>query len=267
MDVHSAITRCEDYTEMVARKTKKVLPTIGRLLLVSTFIEDGFRLLYNTHIHANHFCQIWSLNYHFSYFLTLLMTLNLLIGSLFVMIRYKVNESSVVLGCTLFLQVILYQLYTTYHLLTRNISILAALLLLVTENMLQKPKKYDPLPKDENEVEVTSVMLCACRLFLNLMLMSMVHFDMGYQRLLLCAVSYCLMMFVWCGYKTRMTSLILAGWLFAYNVILNDFWNRDRNLHVIRYDFFQTLSAIGGLLLLIHTGPGELSIDELKKKW
>ncbi|UMM11285.1 hypothetical protein L5515_000646 [Caenorhabditis briggsae] len=267
MDVKVVVTRCEDYTETVARKTKKILPTIGRLLLISTFVEDGIRLLFNAADHASHFSETWGMNYNFAYFLTIVMMFNLLCGSLLVMLRFRVAESCAVLATTIFFQVVLYQLYGTYHLLGRNVSILAALLLLVTENMLQKPKKYDPLPKDENDYEVTSVMLCCCRMFLNLMLCSMIHFDMSYRRLLLCAVSYAMMMAVWCGYKTRMISFMLSAWLLAYNIFLNDFWNRAVNSHVIRYDFFQTLSAVGGLLLLIHTGPGELSIDELKKKW
>ncbi|KAF1769135.1 hypothetical protein GCK72_000949 [Caenorhabditis remanei] len=268
MDVHVAISRCEDYSETVARKTKKVLPTIGRLLLVSTFIEDAIRLMFNTREHADWFANLWGLNNHFAYFLTVVMALNLICGTLFVMLRYKVPASCTVLAVTVFSQVVLYELYSTYHILTRNMSILAAILLLVTENMLRKPQKYSQLPRDENEFEVTSVMLCACRLFLNLMLVSMVHFDMSYKRLFLCLISYSMMFFVWTGYKTRMMSFILSGWLLAYNIMLNDFWNRDSvSSQWVRYDFFQALSAVGGLLLLIHTGPGELSIDEMKKKW
>jgi uncharacterized membrane protein YphA (DoxX/SURF4 family) len=82
------------------------------------------------------------------------------------------------------------------------------------------------------------------------------------------------------GFKAKYSAMFLVALLSVFNVLINNFWSvhsahphRDFLKYVkfgvavanCRYDFFQTLSIIGGLLLLVNMGPGGLSVDEKKK--
>ena len=86
------------------------------------------------------------------------------------------------------------------------------------------------------------------------------------------------------GFKTKLVSIVMVLWLFVLNIAMHDFWNesgklmfyplyqtqrfflaKSINYDFKKYDFFQTLTVIGGLLQLIIHGPGTVSIDESKK--
>ena len=72
------------------------------------------------------------------------------------------------------------------------------------------------------------------------------------------------------GFKARYSAMLLVAILSLFNVVVHQWWTvhpESAERDFLRYDFFQTLSIIGGFLLLVDSGPGEYSIDEKKKNF
>ena len=87
-------------------------------------------------------------------------------------------------------------------------------------------------------------------------------------QLLINVIGILLIILVALGYKTKLVSVIMVFWLNILNFAMHNFWaERVKSIKhdFKKYDFFQTLTVIGGLLQLIIHGPGTVSIDESKK--
>jgi uncharacterized membrane protein YphA (DoxX/SURF4 family) len=101
----------------------------------------------------------------------------------------------------------------------------------------------------------------------------------------LVGLSACIMVAL--GFKAKWSAGFLVVLLSIFNVFVNNWWSvhdkhpqRDflkyvslslrkfppiPNPFLYRYDFFQTLSIVGGLLLLVNMGAGGISVDAKKK--
>jgi len=124
------------------------------------------------------------------------------------------------------------------------------------------PSMGDNKPK--NYLQLTG------RILLAFMFITIIRFEFNFFQLAVDFVGSALMVMVTIGYRTKLSALILVVLLTMLNFYYNAWWNipdykplRD----FLKYDFFQTLSVIGGLLMIVYLGAGAVSMDERKKRW
>ena len=151
----------------------------------------------------------------------------------------------------------------------RNLSLAGGLLLLLVEAKPDAKSLFAGVPTTGDN-KPKNYMQFVGRLLLIVMFVTLIRVDFSVFHIIINLIGTLLIICVAIGYKTKLSALTLVIILSTINAFANPFWTipSDRPLHdFLKYDFFQTLSVIGGLLFIVALGPGGVSLDEHKKKW
>ena len=151
----------------------------------------------------------------------------------------------------------------------RNLALAGGVILLLAESKAEGKSLFAGLPSLGENTPRTYLQLSG-RILLVFMFLTLLRFEFSFLQLVQNLVGTALIVLITVGYKTKIASLILVVWLTILNLYFNAWWNipdykpmRD----FLKYDFFQTLSVVGGLLLVVALGPGGYSMDDHKKNW
>lgn len=265
------LSRAEDIADDVLRVTRHSLPAIGRLLLVSTFLDDSLRLFTQWDTQVEFLRQNWTSSTILAHLWVAYMLLAQLVPSIMVLIRRAVPMACAVLLSAIIVQVVSYTVLWSPYFFSRNISVVGATVLLFSEAFHERPNLMAGLPRaDDPGSEPRSLVLLVGRSLVIFMFASLIRMEMSFVKTVELAVGLVLVTLVTVGWKTKLCAMILFVWLFFVNLFVNCFWTvplDKAHRDFIRYDFFQTLSVQGGLLLLISYGPGGVSLDDFKKRW
>lgn len=208
-------------------------------------------------------------------------------GVVMVLARLKVPIACGMLFTIVILQTIAYSILWDLQFLLRNLALIGALLLVLAESRNEARSLFAGVPSlGDNKPK--SFMQLAGRILLAFMFITLIRFELSFLQIVQDIVGSILMVLVVgkfnnvsfkipsynydvfsVGYKTKLSALILVALLTILNLYHNAWWTipsykplRD----FLKYDFFQTLSVIGGLLMIVNLGPGGVSMDEHKKK-
>lgn len=270
----------EELLDKVATPTKSYLPRIGRFLLVSCFIEDAFRILLQWDSQLDYVCHYRGFPKFVAFLLLGYFSLGMLISGLFVIFRFKTLVAGIMLSSIVLLQAFAYGLLTDFEFLMRNVSIIGGLLILLAEEHNAQDKAarqtrgmFAGLPsalQNYTKDRATWLSLLGRICIVALVLMMIFVGEMNFFRLVFGGLTLLVSIMIIVGFKAKLGALCLLLGLSVFNVIINNWWSVNRESHMrdfLKFDFFQTLSVVGGLVLLVATGPGSFSIDEKQKDY
>ncbi|XP_076822182.1 surfeit locus protein 4-like isoform X1 [Clavelina lepadiformis] len=264
---NNLMSKAEDVADNVLRHTKYVLPHLGRFCLISTFIEDGVRMWMQWGEQRDYIASTWSCGQFLASIFVLLNMVGQIGACTGILLRKQVPIMCGVLFFIIGLQTVAYSILWDIKFLARNMALVGAVLLLLAESKSEAKSLFAGVPTlDRNTPK--SYMQLSGRVLLVLMFMTLLHFTLNPIDIIQNIIGSALMVLVSIGHKTKLCAMVLVLWLFVLNLYQNQFWRyaTTRAMHdFLKYDFFQTMSVIGGLLMVVALGPGGVSVDERKK--
>jgi len=261
-----------------AEKVKKQiwpwLPVVARLLLVLTFIEDASRIFLELSSQISFLSSEYLLPSVIAGILIVSTTTISLAGSFLVITQKKEQIGAYLLIFFLFYQQVIYGRHSpiasgNIGFLFRNLCLAGCFLLLAVQRRIKEGQTALPGVPDagERSTYVEYIQVAARCLLVLLSLEFLTTLGPIGSLLTLPVIGAVLV-----GYRVPVSGSLLFLAYFLHNVLNSAFWasSSEFTRDVKRYEFTQTLSIMGGILLLIVAGPGTYSVDQKmsrRKNW
>eukprot|EP00039_Didymoeca_costata_P005758 m.84356 g.84356 ORF g.84356 m.84356 type:complete len:343 (+) comp12961_c0_seq3:105-1133(+) len=277
----SAIEKAEVAADSFLKFCAPVIRPLARLFLLCTFVEDAERMIFQWDIQANHVSKEWqadpSVGHAFVAFNLAAQAIPcaiLLLGFPFSSMKPLIQACLGLLVIVVCAQSVAYHVLWNLEFFLRNLAVIGALCLVGAEALEPEPTKggildTGRLTEEDEDDDVSDILRLSGRVLLSLMFLTLVKFD-NVQRIILECIAAVLLALVVIGFKTKLSAVTLFIFLFVENLYLNDFFmhSSDENIHDFKkFNFFQALTVIGGLMMLVALGPGGVSFDGEEKKY
>lgn len=293
MQTYSKNPACFRDALKLTKSISPYFPLVVRMLLVSTFIEDGVRVLFELPLQSVWLTKVYGIpRYIGSSIIVVNLVLSFSASAIILMRRnflrgkYEGTAAYVLIGSIVYQQ-ISYGSHTPavlgkFGFLVRNLCLSGAILLVSCQARVASGKSALPMGilgstnfdiskgGDINGIgngnSTVSYMQLASRFLLVLLALEFMVTFGNWGSLLSIPIVFAVLI----GFKLELSGSILLGLYMFHNVTNSAFWHRSHTVYmaeVLQYEFFQTLSIMCGLLMLILDGPGEFSMDgKLRKK-
>jgi len=258
----------EDKLDTLSEPVKPYLPAIGRFLIVVTFLEEALRIITQWSdqlIYLHDYRHIpWGLTHMFLFVNVIAMVS---CSSLVIARKYSDYAVAGLIGVVV-TQALGYGLIFDLNFFLRNLSVMGGLLMVLSDSWIRKSKAFAGLPELDEKDRKMYFQLAGRVLLIFLFVGFVFSGTWTIWRVIVALLGFVACVMVVVGFKAKFSAIMLVVILSIFNLMVNNFWTlHEHHPHkdFAKYDFFQILSIVGGLLLLVNSGPGKYSIDEKKK--
>ncbi|KAG9127804.1 hypothetical protein FRC07_008996 [Ceratobasidium sp. 392] len=268
--VREVAGKIEDMVDIYSQPLRPHLASVGRFLIVVTFLEDALRII------TQWSDQVWYLQKHrgfpwgISHFFLIFNIITMLVGSgAIIGKRYSEIAVAGLLGVVV-IQGFGYGLIFDLNFFLRNLSVVGGLIMVFSDTMQSSKKRFAGLPSLSENDRRMYFQLAGRVLLIFLFIGFVLNGEWSIARAFVSVVGLAACGMVAVGFKAKWSAAFLVILLSVFNVFINNWWSvhsAHPQRDFLKYDFFQTLSIVGGLLLLVNMGPGGMSIDEKKKNY
>ncbi|KAM3533091.1 hypothetical protein MY4038_003622 [Beauveria bassiana] len=261
-------SKVEDFLESISEPIKPYLPAIGRFLIVVTFLEDALRIMTQWNDQLIYLRDYRHIPSGITHLFLLVNVLAMLACSILVIIRKYSDYAVAGLMGVVVTQALGYGLIFDLNFFLRNLSVIGGLIMVLSDSWVRKTKAFAGLPTLDEKDRKMYFQLAGRVLLIFLFVGFVFSGSWTIWRVLvsILGAGACVMVVV--GFKAKFSATLLVVILSIFNLFVNNFWTLHEHhpqKDFAKYDFFQILSIVGGLLLLVNSGPGQFSIDEKKK--
>ncbi|POS86010.1 SURF4-domain-containing protein [Erysiphe pulchra] len=260
--------KIEDFLDTLSDPVKPFLPAIGRFLIVVTFLEDAIRIVTQWSDQLLYLREYRHIPYGITHVFLILNVISMVSCSVLVITRRYSDYAVAGLIGVLITQALGYGLIFDLNFFLRNLSVMGGLLMVLSDSWVSKSKAFAGLPEIDEKDRKMYFQLAGRVLLIFLFIGFIFSGTWTIWRIIVALFGAVACIMVVVGFKAKFSAIMLVVILSIFNILVNNFWTlHEHHPHkdFAKYDFFQILSIVGGLLLLVNSGPGKYSIDEKKK--
>ncbi|CAI4213690.1 unnamed protein product [Parascedosporium putredinis] len=266
--IRAQTSKIEDLLDRASEPIKPFLPAIGRFLIVVTFLEDTLRIFTQWNDQLIYLHDFRRIPNGLTHLFLLVNMIAMSVCSTLVIMRKHSDYAVAGLMAVVVIQALGYGLIFDLNFFLRNLSVIGGLLMVLSDSWVRKTKAFAGLPQIDEKDRRMYFQLAGRVLLIFLFIGFVFSGQWSLWRVFVSSLGALACIMVVVGFKAKFSATLLVVILSIFNVLVNNFWTLSE-LHphkdFAKYDFFQILSIVGGLLLLVNSGPGQFSIDEKKK--